>query len=71
MAAALDYQRLEGGEELSLGTTRNSLIVLPIVMFKLGAGDQQLEQEMRAAAKIGWIGNNKFRNCRTPRDLRS
>ena len=48
--AALDCQRLEGGQEQSLGTTRNNL---PIITLKFGEEDQPLEHEMSAAAKIG------------------
>ena len=64
-ATALDSQRLEGARELSLSTTRNSYVVIPIFTLKLGAGDLQLEHEMLAAAKIGWKNAwNQPRICR-------
>jgi hypothetical protein len=53
---ALDCQRLEGGQEPSLGTTRN---ILPIITLNLAAEDQAQEHEMSAAAKIGWLKDRK------------
>ena len=69
--AALDYQRLERGEELSLGTPRNSHTVLPIDRLKIAVEDQQLEQEMPAVAKIGWRSDKQSRKYRKAEEQES